>query len=82
MITHIANPRGECMTGNIETNNNNNNNKPRGASAPLWTPWGIQRRSERDAQKIAIHRLVRQVEEIHFQRPTEDTGAKVDLPKR
>ena len=79
MITHIANPRGECMTGNIETNNNN---KPRGASAPLWTPWGIQRRSERDAQKIAIHRLVRQVEEIHFQRPTEDTGAKVDLPKR
>ncbi len=79
MITHITNPRGECMTGNIETNNNNN--KPRGASAPLWTPWGIQRRSERDAQKVAIHRLVRQVEEIHFQRPTEDTSAKADLPK-
>jgi hypothetical protein len=47
-------------------------NKPRGASAPLWTPWGIQRRSERDAQKIAINRLLRQVEETHFQRPAND----------
>jgi hypothetical protein len=63
------------MTGHLETN------KPRGASAPLWTPWGIQRRCERDAQKIAINRLLRQVEEIHFQRPAS-AGAKIDLPKR
>jgi hypothetical protein len=64
------------MTGNLETN------KPRGASAPLWTPWGIQRRSERDAQKIAISRLLRQVEEVHFQRPTNGSDAKVDHRKR
>ena len=64
------------MTVNLEIN------KPRGASAPLWTPWGIQRRSERDAQKIALHRLLRQVEEIHFQRPAGENGAKVHLPKR
>lgn len=63
------------MTGNIEIN------KPRGASAPLWTPWGIQRRSERDAQKTAIHRLLRQVEETHFQRPA-DGEAKPDVPQR
>ncbi|WP_353645660.1 hypothetical protein [Mesorhizobium sp. WSM2239] len=62
------------MTENMEI-------KPRGASAPLWTPWGIQRRSERDAQKIAIHRLIRQVEEIHSERPADDT-AKVELQKR
>jgi hypothetical protein len=63
------------VTENIET-------KPRGASAPLWTPWGIQRRSERDAQKIAIHRLIRQVEEIRFERPEDDTSTKVELQKR
>jgi hypothetical protein len=64
------------MTGNLETD------KPRGVSAPLWTPWGIQRRSERDAQKVAISRLLRQVEEIHFQRAAGENGTKVDLPKR
>ncbi|MEP9396062.1 hypothetical protein [Mesorhizobium sp. KR2-14] len=26
--------------------------------ATLWTPWGLQRRSERDAQKLAIRKLV------------------------
>jgi len=63
------------MTENIEI-------KPRGASAPLWTPWGIQRRTERDAQKIAIHRLVRQVEETHFQRQADHAGTKVEPQKR
>jgi hypothetical protein len=63
------------MTENIEI-------KPRGASAPLWTPWGIQRRSERDAQKIAIHRLVREVEETHFQRSADHAGTKVEPQKR
>jgi hypothetical protein len=62
------------MTGNIEIN------EPRGASAPLWTPWGIQRRSERDAQKLAIHRLLRLVEETHFRRPANDREGKSDVP--
>lgn len=66
------------MTENIEIN------EPRGARAPLWTPWGIQRRSERDAQKIAIHRLLRQVEETHFQRQRQanERKTKADGPAR
>lgn len=63
------------MNGSVETN------KPRGASAPLWTPWGIERRSERDAQKIAIHRLLKQVEETHFQQANE-RKTKADAPTR
>lgn len=29
------------------------------AGAVLWTPWGLQGRSERDAQKLAIRKLLR-----------------------
>lgn len=30
-------------------------------SAALWTPWGLQRPAERQAQQIAIRRLVRRM---------------------
>lgn len=32
--------------------------------AALWTPWGIERPAEREAQKVAIRRLIRKVAEL------------------
>ncbi|WP_346819036.1 hypothetical protein [Mesorhizobium sp. CCNWLW179-1] len=31
------------------------------AGAALWTPWGIQHRPERNAQKLAIQRLIKRL---------------------
>jgi hypothetical protein len=31
------------------------------AGAALWTPWGLERRPERDAQKLALRKLLKRL---------------------
>lgn len=38
-------------------------------SPVIWTPWGPQKFSERDAQIAAIRRLVRKVEKLSHRKP-------------
>ncbi len=36
-------------------------NRSNTAGAALWTPWGLQHRPERTAQKLAIQRLIKRL---------------------
>ncbi|MBA3447548.1 MAG: hypothetical protein H0T56_08045 [Pseudaminobacter sp.] len=56
-----------------------NSTEPRGVGAPLWTPWGIQRRPDRDAQMLAIRALVNRVAELHNRNEIKLADQQADL---
>ncbi|WP_019173546.1 hypothetical protein [Pseudaminobacter salicylatoxidans] len=40
---------------------------PNTVGATLWTPWGPQRRSERNAQQLAVRKLLKQIAAMNKQ---------------
>ncbi|WP_162931599.1 hypothetical protein [Mesorhizobium sp. DCY119] len=49
-------------------------NQSNTAGAALWTPWGLQHRPERNAQKLAIQRLIKRLAALDKRRKLRPAG--------